>query len=161
MKTIFPMKIITIFLLLLASLTKAQTKIKTVTKTPVSKTKTTTATVSNNVQQSVDRGKEVYHKYCLACHQADGGGVTNLNPPFVQEWAGGDKSRIIRMILKGSKGTVEIDGDKFSNPMAAQPYLTDQQLADVLTFVRNNFGVKASPVTAAEVKAVRAKTLGH
>jgi len=152
------MRLMMIFLFVLPSVLNAQTKIKTITKTPVSKIKVTTSTVSNTVQQSIDRGKEVYHKYCLACHQADGGGVTNLNPPFVQEWAGGNKSRIIRMILKGSKGTVEIDGDKFSNPMAAQPYLTDQQLADVLTFVRNNFGVKASPVTAAEVKAVRAKT---
>jgi len=152
------MKLMMILLFVLPSVLNAQTKIKTIVKAPGSKTKVTSSTVGNTVQQSIDRGKEVYHKYCLACHQADGGGVTNLNPPFVQEWAGGDKSRIIRMILKGSKGQVEIDGDKFSNPMAAQPYLTDQQLADVLTFVRNNFGIKASAVTATEVKAVRAKT---
>src|SRR5437868_6439285 len=113
---------ILICLFLLPSLLNAQTKIKTVTITPSSKIKTVTSTVGGSVQQSVDRGKEVYHKYCLACHQADGGGVGNLNPPFVQEWAGGNKTRIIQMILKGSKGKVEIDGDKFENPMAAQPY---------------------------------------
>src|SRR5437588_1357646 len=127
---------ILICLFLFPSLLQAQTKIKTVTITPSSKTKTVTNTVSGSVQQSVDRGKEVYHKYCLACHQADGGGVSNLNPPFVQEWAGGNKTRIIQMILKGSKGKVKIDDETFSNPMAAQPYLTDQQLADVLTYVR-------------------------
>ena len=95
--------------------------------------------------------------YCLACHQPDGGGVGTLNPPYTKEWTGGDKSRIIRMILKGSVGKVEIDGDRFSNTMPAQPQFTDQQLADVLTYVRKTY-VKASPVTAAEVKAVRAKT---
>ena len=61
------------------------------------------------------------------------------------------------MILKGSVGKVEIDGDRFSNTMPAQPRFTDQQLADVLTYVRKTY-VNASPVTPAEVKAVRAKT---
>ena len=117
--------------------------------------KTTTSSIA---QTSIQRGQVIYKTHCLTCHQADGGGVGTLNPPFVQQWAGGEKSRIIRMILKGSVGKVEIDGDNFSNTMPAQPTFTDQQIADVLTYVRNNFGIKASAVTAAEVKAVRAKT---
>jgi Cytochrome c, mono- and diheme variants len=141
-------------LLVLPSALIAQTKKKVVIKSNAVKTKT--ASAGDPTQQSTERGKAIYKLYCLACHQPDGGGVGTLNPPYTKEWTGGDKSRIIKMILKGSSGKVEIDGDKFSNTMPAQPYLTDQQLADVLTYVRKNF-VNASPVSAAEIKAVRAK----
>jgi mono/diheme cytochrome c family protein len=145
------MKIFMLGALLLPLALMAQTK-KIVKSAPAK------ATTSSNSQTSIQRGQVIYKTHCLTCHQANGGGVGTLNPPFVQPWAGGEKSRIIRMILKGSVGKVEIDGDNFSNTMPAQPALTDQQIADVLTYVRNNFGIKASAVTAAEVKAVRAKT---
>jgi mono/diheme cytochrome c family protein len=52
---------------------------------------------------------------------------------------------------------VEIDGEHYSNNMAPQNDLTDQQIADVLTFVRNSWSNKASPVSVTEVKAVRMK----
>ena len=103
-------------------------------------------------------GKALYQKHCLVCHQLDGSGVGTLNPPLVKEYVSGDKNKLIRMILKGSKGTIEIDGDTFSNTMPAQPYLTDAQIAGVLTYVRSNFGNSAGPVTPAQVRAVRAKT---
>ena len=51
--------------------------------------------------------------------------------------------------------TIEINDEEYHNPMPAQAYLTDQQIADILTYVRNSFGNKASAVTAGEVKAVR------
>ena len=144
------MKVLMLCVLLLPSLLMAQTR-KIVKADPVK------ATTSANNQTSIQRGQAIYKAHCLACHQADGGGVGTLNPPFVQQWAGGEKSRIILMILKGSVGKVEIDGDTFSNTMPAQPTFNDQQIADVLTYVRKNFGIKASVVSAAEVKAVRAK----
>ena len=117
------------------------------------------AGVKSPVQASILRGKVVYGANCLSCHQADGYGVGNLNPPLVgTSWVLGNKNALIQMVLKGSQGQVEIDGEKFHNTMPAQAHLTDQQLADVLTYVRNSFGNKASVVTPAEVKAVRAKT---
>ena len=105
----------------------------------------------------VSRGKLLYAANCLACHQADGSGVPNLNPPLVAPWVTGSKTTLIQMILKGSKGKVEIDGETFHNTMPAQAHLTDQQIADILTFIRNSFGNKASAVTPAEVKTVRSK----
>jgi mono/diheme cytochrome c family protein len=147
------MRILMLGILFLPSVLMAQTKTTALVKIPAAKPKPMPP-----ARQSMERGKAIYQLYCLACHQADGGGVGTLNPPIVQEWAGGDKSRIIQMILKGSVGKVEIDGDTFSNTMPAQPTFTDQQMADVLTYVRNNFGVKASAVTPADVKTVRAKT---
>ena len=149
------MRMIFCCLFVLPSVLVAQTKKNMVTKLPPAKPKT--ALPGTPIQKSLERGKGIYNLYCLACHQADGGGVGTLNPPYTKEWTGGDKSRIIRMILKGSVGKVEIDGDRFSNTMPAQPRFTDQQLADVLTYVRKTY-VNASPVTPAEVKAVRAKT---
>jgi mono/diheme cytochrome c family protein len=111
------------------------------------------------LQQAINRGKLVYGVNCLACHQADGYGVGNLNPPLANVgWVTGNKSTLIQMLLKGSQGQVEIDGETFHNTMPAQAHLTDQQIADVLTYIRNSFGNKASVVTPAEVKAVRART---
>ncbi|MBS4064432.1 MAG: cytochrome c [Chitinophagaceae bacterium] len=107
---------------------------------------------------SMQRGKKVYETYCLACHQVDGTGVPRMNPPLIKTpYVMGDKKRLINVILKGLNEEVEINGEFYDNPMPPQPQLTDQQVADVLTYVRNSFGNKGSAVTAAEVKAMRAK----
>lgn len=106
----------------------------------------------------MQRGKKVYDTYCLTCHQADGAGVPRMNPPLIKTtYVSGDKKRLINIILKGFNESVEINGDYYDNPMPAQPQLNDQQIADVLTYVRNSFGNKASVITVAEVKAERAK----
>jgi len=141
--------------LLVPSIAMAQAKKQPVTKKPVAGSKTSGA---QKAVQAVTDGKQLYQTYCLACHQVDGSGVGTLNPPLVKEWVGGDKSRLIRMLLKGSNGKVEIDGDTFSNTMPPQLNFNDQQIAAVLTYVRSNFGNKASAVTPAEVKLVRTKT---
>lgn len=107
----------------------------------------------------MDRGKTVYMKRCLACHQADGGGVPNLNAPLDGATAvkGNDKAKLIRYVLKGFNERVELDGETYSNNMAPLPDLSDQEIADVLTFVRNSWSNKASAVSPSEVKSVRAK----
>jgi len=111
------------------------------------------------LKASMDRGKQVYLEQCLACHQVDGGGVQGMNPPLVKtKWVLGDKTTLVQVVLKGMTGDVDINGDTYHNVMAPHSDLTDQQIADVLTYVRNNFGNKASAITAAEVKAIRAKT---
>ena len=114
---------------------------------------------TGNAAASLERGKAVYTANCLTCHQPDGGGVPNLNPPLAgTKWVKGPKPALVQFILKGSKGQVEIDGETFHNAMPAQAHLTDEQIADVLTFIRKNFGNKSSAVTPAEVKVIRAKT---
>ncbi len=95
----------------------------------------------------------------MACHQKDGGGVQNLNPPLIKTtWVLGDKTRLTRIILKGMNQPIEIDGEEYTNAMSPFAHLNDQQIADVLTYIRNSFGNKASAITSAEVKAIRAKT---
>jgi len=105
---------------------------------------------------SVAAGKAVYTQNCLTCHLADGGGVDRMNPPLTQtSWVLGDKTRLVKVLLNGMQG-VDIDDESYANVMPAFEALTDQQIADVLTYVRNSFGNKAPAVSAPEVKAVRA-----
>lgn len=114
-------------------------------------------TVSKPPTQTVP-GKAVYDQNCLACHQADGRGVPGMNPPLVKtDWVQGDKTRLINVILKGLNENVEINGETYQNEMPAHDFLTDQQIADVLTYVRSSFGNKAEAIKADEVKALREK----
>lgn len=113
-----------------------------------SATKPTTA-------QTESGGQTIYKQYCLTCHQANGSGVPNLNPPLRgTDWVLGDKTRLINVLLNGLQGQ-EIEGDAYDNVMPAHNFLTDAQIADVLTYIRSNFGNKAPAVTADEVKSVR------
>ena len=108
---------------------------------------------------SVARGKEVYTQVCLSCHQVDGGGVPNMIPPLIKtKYVIGDKKQLINIVLNGLQGDVEVNGDFYHNVMPPQSTLTDQQIADVLTFVRNSFTNKATAVKVTEVKAMRALT---
>ncbi|AMJ68164.1 cytochrome C [Hymenobacter sp. PAMC 26628] len=103
------------------------------------------------------QGKQVYTQYCLSCHQADGGGVQNMNPPLTKtEYVLGDKARLTNILVHGFAEKVEIQGETYRNVMPAHDFLTDAQMAAVLTYVRNSFGNKASAVSVAEVKATRA-----
>jgi mono/diheme cytochrome c family protein len=111
-----------------------------------------------NLKASIARGQLVYRKVCLSCHMADGGGVPHMNPPLIQtSYILGDKSKIIYIVLHGMVDRVAIEDEYYSNNMAAHTDLNNQQIADVLTYVRNSFGNKASAVTVADVKAVRDK----
>ena len=102
-------------------------------------------------------GKDVYVQYCLACHQADGGGVPNMNPPLSNtSYVSGDKTRLIKVVLNGFAENVDIDGESYSNVMPAHDFLKDQEIAAVLTYIRKNFTNKASAISATRVKAVRA-----
>ncbi len=103
------------------------------------------------------RGKTIYGAVCMACHQSDGGGVPRLNPPLSgSKTVNGPKDKLIPIVLNGMSG-VEIEGESYGNVMASHADLKDQEIADVLNYVRNNFGNKASLVSAADVKKVRIK----
>ena len=106
---------------------------------------------------SLTRGAVGSKNGCITCHQADAGGVPNIYPPLIKtQYVLGDTKRLAHIVLAGLAEPVEINGDTYKQQMPAQNYLSDQQVADVLTYVRNNFGNKASAVKVAEVRAVRA-----
>ena len=146
--------IIGVFFLLAMQVAQSQTSQK---KTAPTKT-TTKATASSSLKSTMQRGELVYKSVCLTCHQADGGGVPRMNPPLIKtKWVLGDKTKLITLMLKGMNEPIEIEDEEYHNPMPPHAQLSDQQIADVLTFVRNSFGNKASMVTSSEVKSVRAK----
>lgn len=114
--------------------------------------------IQTPLQASMARGAKVYLSTCGTCHQKDGGGVPHLNPPLQKTpWVSGDPNRLINIVLKGMNQPIEIDEEEYVNPMPAMAHLTDQQIADVLTYVRNSFGNKATAIVPARVKALRAK----
>lgn len=110
----------------------------------------------NSLNASMQRGKKVYDKVCLSCHMADGGGVPHLNPPLSQtSYVLGDKKKLITIVLNGMTDRIPIDDEYYSNNMASHKDLTDLEIADVLTYVRNSFSNKASAITVADVKAAK------
>ena len=115
--------------------------------------------VSSIDKATMERGKKIYTQYCISCHQVDGGGVPGLNPPLEKtSYITGSKTRLIRILLKGLNTHEDIDGETYNNTMPPLNYLKDQQISDVLTYVRNSFGNKATAVTPGDVKYVRLRT---
>ncbi len=106
----------------------------------------------------VEAGKKVYVKNCSACHSADGTGISGLYPPLAKtDWVTGDKKRLINVLMHGLEDPITVNGEEYYNPMPAMTYLTDQEMADVLTYIRASFGNKASAIAVAEVKPLRPK----
>lgn len=113
--------------------------------------------IAQPAQTSKQRGSVLYKQHCLTCHQVDGSGVPRMNPPLIKtSYVTGDKQKLIQWVLKGSVEKVPIDGINYSNKMPPQSSLSDQQIADVLTYIRSDFGNKASAIFSSDVKAARA-----
>jgi mono/diheme cytochrome c family protein len=113
------------------------------------------------IKTSIAAGKLVYMQFCVSCHLPDGGGVQNMNPPLINtSYINGDKARLVTVLLNGLSQQ-EIDGERYNNVMPSFNYLTDQQIGDVLTYVRNSYGNKKCAVTVTEVKTVRAKNVSQ
>lgn len=110
------------------------------------------------------RGAELFLRdgHCATCHQKDGQGLPEAQfPPLAgSEWVQGSEDRLIRLALHGLIGPIEVKGVKYPGavPMTPFKFLSDTELADVLTFVRNTFGNKAAPVTPQAVQKIRAAT---
>ena len=129
-------------------------------------------TVPTWLQQQMDAGKEVYMKaaagggMCFTCHQPNGEGLAGQFPPLAgSDWVLGDKERLIKISMYGLMGEIEVNGVKYNNVMAPPGIppgsLTDDQMANVLTYIRNDWGNSASAVSAEEVATVRASLKGR
>jgi mono/diheme cytochrome c family protein/glucose/arabinose dehydrogenase/lysophospholipase L1-like esterase len=109
-------------------------------------------------------GSEVYRRegHCVTCHQLDGNGLPAAQfPPLAgSEWVSGNEERLIRLTLHGLMGPITVKGVSYPGLVPMTPFkgLSDEELAGVLTYVRNDFGNKASAILPDQVKAVREKT---
>ncbi len=108
-------------------------------------------------------GKTIYAKegYCQTCHQADGNGLTASQfPPLngATKWVIGNEDRLIKLVLKGVMGPIEVNGRSYPGQVPMTPFgglLNDKEVAAVLTYVRNSFGNRASVISPEKVKTVR------
>lgn len=115
----------------------------------------TTAT-SEKLKVNQTTGDKLYKKYCLTCHQADGSGVRGMFPPFVGNGKiTGPSNDLIRIVLFGLEGPIVVNGIDYDQTMPAQDYLSDKQIADILSYIRNKWGNKAPPITPEEVGKIR------
>ena len=107
--------------------------------------------------QDVAKGKAIYAKTCVACHQATGLGIPNAFPPLAKsDYLNADTNRAIRAVLNGLTGPITVNGKKYNSAMTSQG-LNDQQVADVLTYVYSSWGNNNTKVTPAMAKAQRGK----
>ncbi len=113
-------------------------------------------TVDPAIEAAVD-GSDIYASRCQTCHQSNGQGVPGVFPPVDgTDWVNGDKGRLIRIILGGMTGEVEVNGTTYTGSMPPWgTFLDDEQVAQVATFIRQNWSNDASEVTAEEVAAIR------
>jgi glucose/arabinose dehydrogenase len=115
----------------------------------------------DEIKDNLDRGKPVaggkmYGIYCAACHQRNGMGDSQRFPPLSgSEWVTGDKKKLIAVLMKGLEGPIEVKGQSYNNVMPQHSFLKNEELAEVLTHIRTNFGNTADAVSAAEVNEVR------
>ena len=120
----------------------------------------TTAAIENKVAVApttvISPGRTVFEQICAACHMVDGSGAGQMQPALVgSAVVKGDATQIIRVVLTGPAAVLPADRPKYANVMPAFSVLSDEQIAAVLTYVRQNFGAGASPITPAQVAAQR------
>jgi nitrite reductase (NO-forming) len=105
----------------------------------------------------IQKGKAVYMQTCFVCHQPDGLGVPAQIPPLAKSdfLAGLTKDDYIRGVLLGRSGQIVVNGKAYNGTMIPLNYLTDEQVANVLTYVRNSFGNNGDAVAVQEVARIR------
>jgi mono/diheme cytochrome c family protein len=110
-----------------------------------------------------DLGKRVFAGTCAVCHQPGGTGIPGSIPPLAgSEWAQGSEERVVRIVLLGLNGPVTVEGKDFNNGMASLGgVLKDEQIANVLTYVRSEWGNKAPEVKPETVARIRAELAGR
>jgi mono/diheme cytochrome c family protein len=131
---------------------------------PVAKVPSPTKPLSAETAALYAKGAEIYRRegHCITCHQDNGLGLpAALFPPLAAtKWVQGNEERLIKLTLHGLLGPIEIKGKQYPGQVPMTPFkgLSDEEIAAVLTYVRNTFGNHAAMVSPAKVKAVRAAT---
>jgi mono/diheme cytochrome c family protein len=98
-----------------------------------------------------------FQSYCAACHESDGRGGVEAPPLIGSPWLTGPDNRLIRIVLHGVRGPMEVNGKAYDREMPGfGQTLSDEDLASLLSFLRRRFGAPSEPITPAAVSRVRA-----
>lgn len=115
------------------------------------------APVAKNLAERIKYGKTVYSNNCLACHQGNGTGIKGAFPPLAgADYLNKNKVLSIETVVHGRSGEIVVNGETYNSVMPAQQ-LSDEEVANVLTYIYHQWGNSKQTVTPAEVKKVRAK----
>lgn len=140
------MKLIPSFLTLISALTLLSCSGNSNNKS------TTESTTTNNNSA----GEQLYMKNCVVCHQMGGTGIPNAFPPLSNNTTVmGGKTELIKVMLQGKAGEIVVNNMKFNGVMTSFTNLSDNETAQLLTYIRSSFGNKGTAITEEEVKMVR------
>ena len=116
-----------------------------------------TSVIAKTPNQSIADGKAIFGRTCLACHQSEGQGIKGVFPPLAKsDFLNNNKEKAIDAVLFGLKGEITVNGEKYNSVMPGQA-LSDQEVADVLNYVYNNWDNNKTFVTPINVRDRRAK----
>lgn len=127
----------------------------TIQKMPASGAAKTEVIPTRTLAEKVKIGKQIFGTTCFACHQSEGQGIPNTFPPLANsDYLNADSKRAIKTILHGLSGEVTVNGKKYNNVMPIQN-LSDDEIANVLTYIYSNWGNNKTEITPQMVKAQR------
>jgi len=113
------------------------------------------ASSSKTLEEQMESGKQVYMKTCFACHQAEGQGIPNAFPPLANsDYLNANVNRAIEIVLKGKSGEITVNGEKYNSVMTRQA-ISNQEIADVMTYIYNSWGNNKTVVTKSQVDQVK------
>lgn len=109
-------------------------------------------------QQLFETGRQHY-RTCMACHGPQGEGMGGTGTPLAgSEWVQGDPEALVRILMQGFSGGAAERGENISGVMPGHDYLTDEQLAGILTYIRQSWDNEAAPIAPEEVQQIREKS---
>jgi len=116
-------------------------------------------TANRSKGQKIELGRQLFTSICAACHQTTGLGIPNTFPPLAgSDYLNADKNRAIKTVINGRQGEVIVNSRKFNNSMPSFP-LSNDDIANVLTFVYNSFGNAGLEISPDEVEALRGQPM--
>ena len=122
------------------------------TNAPVAKT----SSKKTSTKETKIDGRTVYNKHCMECHQENGEGVPNIYPTLQNaEWVGADKDHLIEIIINGMTKAIVVNGIAYEDEMPKADYLTNKEIAAVLTYIRKNFAKVNDPISEVDVARTR------
>lgn len=105
--------------------------------------------------ESINRGEEIYFGYCITCHMDQGQGIEGVFPPLAQsDYLMENKERSISVVKYGQEGEIVVNGTTYNNIMSPMG-LSDEEITDVLNFIRNSWGNQGEIVTPDEVAQIK------
>lgn len=109
----------------------------------------------STLQESIDKGRDIYNNECSACHMENGEGIEGAFPPLANsDYFANDLSKAVDAIKDGLEGELVVNGNTYFGVMEPVP-LSDEEIADVLNYVQNSWGGKAAMLTGDDVREMK------